>query len=327
MIRAAAKNHDGVAVVTEPDDYEAVLEELRSSDGELSAETCRRLATKAFHRTAHYDFVIANWFSETEGDFPGHILRDYEKVMELSYGENPHQRAAYYAESGARRHLLSRVTQLHGKKLSFNNLYDLHAARSLATEFALPACVIVKHNNPCGAALAESLAHAYQKALECDPVTAFGSVIAVNRSVDVETATLMSELFIEVLFAPGLRRRGPRDPDPQGRHPRPRRQRAPQGQPRRDGLQARARRRARAGQGRRPRGPRRHGGREQAAPDRGRVGRPASSRSRVAKHVKSNAIVIARDLATLGVGAGQMSRVDSTRIAIEKARTATSRAP
>ena len=122
--------------------------------------------------------------------------------MELSYGENPHQRAAYYAESGARRHLLSRVTQLHGKKLSFNNLYDLHAARALATEFALPACVIIKHNNPCGSALAENVEHAYLKALEADPVAAFGSVVAVNRQIDVATAKRMAELFIEVLFAP-----------------------------------------------------------------------------------------------------------------------------
>jgi phosphoribosylaminoimidazolecarboxamide formyltransferase/IMP cyclohydrolase len=204
MIRAAAKNHAAVAVITDPADYEPILEEMRAQEGGLSAETLRALATKAFHRTAHYDTVIANWFSETEGDFPSHILRDYEKVMDLNYGENPHQRAAYYAEAGARRHLLSRVTQVHGKQLSFNNLYDLHAARALATEFALPCCVIIKHNNPCGCALSDKLAGAYEKALDCDPVSAFGSVIAVNRTIDVETAKLMSELFIEVLFAPGF---------------------------------------------------------------------------------------------------------------------------
>jgi phosphoribosylaminoimidazolecarboxamide formyltransferase/IMP cyclohydrolase len=318
MIRAAAKNHEGVAVITEPDDYGPILEELKANEGELSTVTRRRLATKAFHKTAHYDFVIANWFSETEGDFPSHILRDYEKVMELTYGENPHQRAAYYAESGARRHLLSRVTQLHGKKLSFNNLYDLHAARSLATEFALPACVIIKHNNPCGSALAENVEHAYIKALESDPVAAFGSVVAVNRQIDVATATRMSELFIEVLFAPSY--------DDEAL----------------EILSRKADIRILVDNERRKFSPgemdykRVLGGllmqdRDADLEDRESMDvvserHPTEAEwgdlifaSRVAKHVKSNAIVIAKDLATLGVGAGQMSRVDSTRIAIEKA--------
>jgi phosphoribosylaminoimidazolecarboxamide formyltransferase/IMP cyclohydrolase len=318
MIRAAAKNHEDVAVITEPDDYRPVLDELASNGGELSLQTCRRLATKAFHRTAHYDFVIANWFSETEGDFPSHILRDYEKVMELSYGENPHQRAAYYAESGARRHLLSRVTQLHGKKLSFNNLYDLHAARSLATEFALPACVIIKHNNPCGAALAENLVKAYDKALESDPVAAFGSVIAVNRVVDTDTAQRMSELFVEVLFAPGYDDAAlellSRKPDIRILVDNERRKVNPGEmdykrvlggllvQDRDIDLEDRESMEVMS---------KRH-------PTEAEWGDLIFA-SRVAKHVKSNAIVIAKDLATLGVGAGQMSRVDSTRIAIEKA--------
>jgi phosphoribosylaminoimidazolecarboxamide formyltransferase/IMP cyclohydrolase len=318
MIRAAAKNHESVAVITEPDDYAAVLDELKASGGELSKLTCRHLATKAFHRTAHYDFIIANWFSETEGDFPSHILCDYEKVMELSYGENPHQRAAYYADSGARRHLLSRVTQLHGKKLSFNNLYDLHAARSLATEFTLPACVIIKHNNPCGAALAENLEHAYLKALESDPVAAFGSVVAVNRQIDLATAQRMSDLFIEVLFAPSYDDAAlemlSRKPDIRLLVDNERRKGSPGEMDYKRVL----------------------GGlliqdRDADLEDRESM-QVVSERhpteaewgdlifaSRVAKHVKSNAIVIAKDLATLGVGAGQMSRVDSTRLAIEKA--------
>ena len=318
MIRAAAKNHESVAVITEPDDYSAVLDELKASGGELSAPTCRHLATKAFHRTAHYDFIIANWFSETEGDFPSHILRDYEKVMELSYGENPHQRAAYYADSGARRHLLSRVTQLHGKKLSFNNLYDLHAARALATEFALPACVLIKHNNPCGVALAENLEHAYLKALESDPVAAFGSVVAVNRQIDLATAQRMSELFIEVLFAPSYDDAAlevlSRKPDIRLLVDNERRKGSPGEMDYKRVL----------------------GGlliqdRDADLEDRESM-QVVSERhpteaewgdlifaSRVAKHVKSNAIVIAKGLATLGVGAGQMSRVDSTRLAIEKA--------
>jgi len=320
MIRAAAKNHEAVAVVTEPEDYASILDELRSNGGDLSPQTCRRLATKAFHRTAHYDTVIANWFSETEGDFPSHLLRDYEKVMELSYGENPHQRAAYYAESGARRHLLSRVTQLHGKKLSFNNLYDLHAARSLAAEFALPACVIIKHNNPCGVALAENLPHAYQKALESDPVAAFGSVIAVNRPVDAKTAELMTELFIEVLFAPSYEDEAlallTRKADIRVLVDNERRKFSPGEmdykrvlggllvQDRDDDLEDRESMEVVTT---------RH-------PTEAEWGDLIFA-SRVAKHVKSNAIVIAKDLATLGVGAGQMSRVDSTRIAIEKSRS------
>ena len=206
MIRAAAKNHAGVAVVTSHEDYDAILDELKES-GELSYETLRELATKAFHRTAHYDFVIANWFSEAEDDFPDYVMRDYEKVLELKYGENPHQRAAYYAEVGLRQHLLSQVTQLHGKQLGFNNLYDLNAARGICDEFTLPCVTIIKHNNPCGCALAENLAAAYDKAYACDPVSAFGSVIAVNRTVDVPLAERLAELFVEVLFAPGYDQR------------------------------------------------------------------------------------------------------------------------
>jgi phosphoribosylaminoimidazolecarboxamide formyltransferase/IMP cyclohydrolase len=319
MIRAAAKNHTGVAVITDPADYEPILDELKAGAGELKPDTLRALATKAFHRTAHYDTVIANWFSETEGDFPGHILRDYEKVMDLNYGENPHQRAAYYAEVGTRRHLLSRVTQLHGKQLSFNNLYDLNAARSISSEFALPCCVIIKHNNPCGCALGDKLQSAYEKAYECDPVSAFGSVIAVNRTIDVETAEKMAELFVEVLFAPGF--------DPEAL----------------EILTKKADVRVLVDKERRQGNPgdmdykRVLGGvlmqdKDSDVEERDQMKvvtkrHPTEAEwgdllfaQRVAKHVKSNAIVIAKDLATLGIGAGQMSRVDSTRLAIEKAR-------
>jgi len=325
MIRAAAKNHGdtehgGVAVVTDPHDYQLIVDELRDNDGTISFETRRALAAKAFRQTAHYDVVIANWFSETEAEFPSHLLRDFEKVMDLSYGENPHQRAAYYSESGSRRHLLSRVTQMHGKKLSFNNLYDLQAARSLADEFKLPACVIIKHNNPCGCALADTLVHAYQKALDADPVSAFGSVIAVNRHVDAETAKLMSELFIEVLFAPGYdddaleiltekkdirvlaeserRKVSPGEFDLKRVLGGVLVQDKDDDLEERDGMEVVTKR------------------------------HPTHAEwddmlfaQRVTKHVKSNSIVIAKELATLGVGAGQMSRVDSTRIAIEKARS------
>jgi phosphoribosylaminoimidazolecarboxamide formyltransferase/IMP cyclohydrolase len=319
MIRAAAKNHAGVAVVTSHDDYDKLLTEMRETGGELGIETLRDLATKAFHRTAHYDFVIANWFSEADGDFPAYVMRDYEKVLELKYGENPHQRAAYYAEVGLRQHLLSQVTQLHGKQLGFNNLYDLNAARGISEEFTLPCVTIVKHNNPCGCALAENLTAAYDKAYECDPVSAFGSVIAVNRTVDASLAERLTELFVEVLFAPGY--------DDEAL----------------EILTRKADIRILRNEERRQMNPgeldykRVIGGilvqdKDSEVEERDEM-TVATQRHpteqewgdlifafRIAKHVKSNAIVLARNLATLGVGAGQMSRVDATRIAIEKAR-------
>ena len=320
MIRAAAKNHAGVAVVTSHKDYDEVLEELRDNDGELEYATLRDLATKAFHRTAHYDFVIANWFSEAGGDFPDYVMRDYEKVLELKYGENPHQRAAYYAEVGMRQHLLSQVEQLHGKQLGFNNLYDLNAARAICDEFTLPCVTIIKHNNPCGCALAENLAAAYDKAFACDPVSAFGSVIAVNRTVDVALAERIADLFVEVLFAPGYEEEAleilKRKPDIRLLQTDERRQTNPGeldykrvmggilvqdkdgDQEERDEMTVATKRH----------------------PDEQEWGDLIFA-FRVAKHVKSNAIVIAKNLATLGVGAGQMSRVDSTRIAVEKAQS------
>jgi phosphoribosylaminoimidazolecarboxamide formyltransferase/IMP cyclohydrolase len=319
MIRAAAKNHAGVAVVTSHEDYDAVLEELRET-GELKYETLRELATRAFHRTAHYDFVIANWFSEAEGDFPDYLMRDYRKVMELKYGENPHQRAAYYSEVGLRRHLLSRVTQLHGKQLGFNNLYDLDAARAICDEFTLPCVTIIKHNNPCGCALAENLATAYDKALACDPVSAFGSVIAVNRAVDVPLAERLAELFVEVLFAPDYDEAAleilSRKADIRILRTEERRQTNPGEFDHKrvsGGILVQDM----------------DGDSEERDEMTVATRRHPSEREwgdmifafRVAKHVKSNAIVLAKDLATVGVGAGQMSRVDSTRIAIEKARS------
>ncbi|NLT93642.1 MAG: bifunctional phosphoribosylaminoimidazolecarboxamide formyltransferase/IMP cyclohydrolase, partial [Actinobacteria bacterium] len=261
-----------------------------------------------------------NWFSEAEGDFPDYLMRDYRKVMELKYGENPHQRAAYYSEVGLRRHLLSRVTQLHGKQLGFNNLYDLDAARAICDEFTLPCVTIIKHNNPCGCALAENLATAYDKALACDPVSAFGSVIAVNRAVDVPLAERLAELFVEVLFAPDydeaaleiLRRKA----DIRILRTEERRQTNPGEFDHKrvsGGILVQDM----------------DGDSEERDEMTVATRRHPSEREwgdmifafRVAKHVKSNAIVLAKDLATVGVGAGQMSRVDSTRIAIEKARS------
>ncbi len=201
MLRGAAKNFAHVAAVCRPERYGFVLDELRR-EGAISFETRRELAAEAFATTAAYEAAIATWFAERE-PFPETLAIALEKVLDLSYGENPHQRAAYYAERGARAHLLSRVEQLHGKALSFNNLNDLSAARLVAREFALPACVIVKHANPCGVAVGATIEEAYDKALASDPVSAYGGIVVLNRDVEGALGEKLAEQFVEVLFAPG----------------------------------------------------------------------------------------------------------------------------
>ncbi len=317
IVRAASKNFRHVAVVTDPRRYQEVAEEMQANDNQLSLDTLRSLATQTFHTVAHYDFVIANWFSEGVDDFAPFMLLDFEKVQDLRYGENPHQRAAYYAEVNARRHLLSRITQLHGAELSFNNLLDLNAARELLREFSLPAAVIIKHGNPCGVAVAEEIGSAYRKALAADPVSAFGSVVALNRIVDEELAETLSKKFIEVLFAPGYVAEAV------------------------EILSQKERIRLLVNEERRKAvtGERDYhrviGGLLVQDKDTGVDERDtmdvvtkrhptekewgdALFAWRVAKHVRSNAIVIANDLATVGIGAGQMSRVDSMNIALDK---------
>ncbi len=203
MIRAAAKNHAHVAVVVRPESYDAVTEELSELGGRLSAQTRESLATEAFGATARYDAAISKWFAEREEEFPNHFVAAFEKVLDLSYGENPHQRAAYYEQVGMRTHLLARTVKVHGRELSFNNLLDLDSGRRLAREFDKPAAVIVKHNNPCGAAVGETLEEAYEKALACDPQSAYGGVVVLNRPVDDALAARLTESFFELLFAPG----------------------------------------------------------------------------------------------------------------------------
>src|SRR5437764_2306275 len=201
MLRAAAKNFAHVAPVCRGPQYERVLEELRR-DGELSLETPRELAAEAFSVTAAYEASIAAWFGDRD-TFPERLIPAFEKVLDLAYGENPHQRGAYYAELGARRHLLSQVEQLHGRELSYNNLNDLNGARLCSREFELPACVIVKHANPCGVAVAGSIEHAYERALAADPVSAYGGVVGLHPPVREGLADLRVEQCGEVLFAPG----------------------------------------------------------------------------------------------------------------------------
>jgi phosphoribosylaminoimidazolecarboxamide formyltransferase / IMP cyclohydrolase len=316
LLRAAAKNFVHVGAVARPERYADVLAELRER-GELSLDTRRSLAVETFVVTAAYESAIAAWFSDRE-TFPEGLIPTFWKDRNLAYGENPHQRAAYYAEAGARRHLLSRVEQLSGRDLSYNNLNDLSTARQLVEDFTLPACVIVKHANPCGVAVAGAIEDAYERALGADPLSAYGGVVVLNRPVSHALGERIAEQFVELLFAPGYdeealaalrRKEALRILDSTERR------NAPMGE--RDyrrvlgGLLAQDR--------------------DADVEDReGMIvvcGDPGEAdwgdllfAWRVCKHVTSNAIVIAKDLRTVGIGAGQMSRVDAVRIAVDKAR-------
>jgi phosphoribosylaminoimidazolecarboxamide formyltransferase/IMP cyclohydrolase len=206
MLRAAAKNFDAVAVVVEPGDYDLVLQEMRTLGGELSYKTRVRLAKKVFQHTARYDALIADYLaevSEPEEGFPRSITLTYKLQAPLRYGENPHQKAAFYVERTKGLSLQS-ARKLQGKEMSFNNYYDAHSALMLALEFQEPACVIIKHNNPCGVAIGDSPKEAYVKAQKTDPVSAFGGVLAFNTQVDAQAAQEITKLFVEVVLAPGF---------------------------------------------------------------------------------------------------------------------------
>ncbi len=320
MIRAAAKNHRFAAPVVSPESYDAVLAELRESGGRLSLATRESLAAEAFAYTARYDSAIARWFQEKREDFPSLLVRAYERLLELPYGENPHQRAAYYVQVGARTHLLSMVSQHGGKQLSYNNLLDLDSARALLGEFDAPACVIVKHNNPCGVALGQSALEAYERAFACDPDSAFGGVICFNRPVQRSLAEALMGQFVEVLLAPGydeeaLEVLGARSrmrvlEDHERRAPRPA---EPALRQVIGGLLVQDR-----DQLREERSAMRVVSRRQPSEEEWRE---LLFAWRVCKHVRSNAIVLSRECASVGIGAGQMSRVDAVRLAVEKARS------
>jgi phosphoribosylaminoimidazolecarboxamide formyltransferase/IMP cyclohydrolase len=319
MLRAAAKNFHSVTVVPSPGLYEEVLAALENG-GEVPEETRRRLALAAFRRTAAYDAAISDWLGgrvegETEG-FPENRTVRYERISGLRYGENPHQDAGYYAEVGTE-HLLSSAEKLQGRDISFNNLYDLDAARTLLadlTDLGSQAAVIVKHANPCGAALGESAADAYRKALASDPQSAFGGIVALSGEVDGALAAEISRVFTEILVAPGYTEEA------------------------RKILSAKPNVRVLvAGPLVRPDVSAKYvtGGVLLQTPDAIEddseykvvtEAQPSPEQMedlvlawRVARVVKSNAIVLARDGATVGVGAGQMSRVDSSEIAVKKA--------
>lgn len=316
MIRAAAKNHQFVTVVTDPGDYEAVAEELET--GEIGTETNKRLAAKAFAMTAAYDAAISGWLSQQTGEeFPKHYSVAGERVSILRYGENPHQKAALY-KSGMARPGVVAAEQLQGKELSYNNLNDTDAAFELIGELGdmQPAVAIIKHANPCGVALGENLLAAYEKALRCDPVSAFGGIIALNDKIYGELAERITDIFTEVVIAPGI------DDDARKVFARKKNLRLLLT----DGLPVSA-----------VEGLIRpiSGGFLVQSPDHNSISeadlkvvtkrKPSEAEIadmlfafRVAKHVKSNAIVYAKDGATVGIGAGQMSRLDSSRIAARK---------
>ncbi len=324
MIRAAAKNHGDVAVVVEPADYAKVLEELSQHSGKTSLELRQKLAAKAYARTAAYDAAISNWFADTlHDDAPDYRAFGGKLIEALRYGENPHQSAAFYRAPGERFGVAT-ARQLQGKQLSYNNINDTDAAYECVAEFDPKrgaACVIVKHANPCGVAEGKSLVEAYKKALACDPTSAFGGIVALNGRLDAEAAKAITEIFTEVIIAPeasdeaikivatkknlrlllagGL-------PDPRGK-----------------GLTVKSVAGGLLVQSR-----------DNAVVDEMQlktVTKRAPSEKeladmrfafRVAKHVKSNTIVYAKDRATVGIGAGQMSRVDAARIAARKAEDA-----
>lgn len=338
MIRSAAKNHAAVAVVVSPADYPAVLAELQKNDGALTQETRTRLAVQAYAHTAAYDAMITNYLAakEPQGEgqgFPSLLTLAFTKVQDLRYGENPHQRAAFYREPAATGGIAT-AAKLHGKEMSFNNIYDLNAAYNLVLEFAgasTPAAAIIKHTNPCGASVAGTLAEAFRQAREGDPISAFGGILAVNQTIDAETANLITgkNTFFEAIIAPGyganaftilttkkqwganlilLEAKGMAAPSAEEYDYK-----------------------------------RVSGGLLVQTQDAATL-KPAETEAvsereptpeetsdllfawKLVKHVKSNAIVLVKDKQLVGVGAGQMNRVQSVRLAVaqagEKAKSA-----
>jgi len=328
MLRSAAKNYPDVTVVVDPNDYDSILSELKEK-GEISIEMNFRLAKKVFQHTARYDGAISNYLGQIEKgkktyEFPETFTFQVKKAQELRYGENPHQKAAFYREYLLTEPSVSNALQIQGKELSFNNILDIDSAYETVKEFEEMAAVIIKHNNPCGVAISsKNLADAYRKARDCDPVSAFGGVVGFNRMVDEETAKEMAQIFLEAVIAPGF---------------------SPEAL---EILKARKDLRVlltpplanfilQTGFDLR----KVVGGLLVQDRDLGKAPmdhwkvvtrrKPASEELRgmafgwkVAKHVKSNAIVLVREDRTIGIGAGQMSRVDSTRLAVMKAQSST----
>jgi phosphoribosylaminoimidazolecarboxamide formyltransferase/IMP cyclohydrolase len=318
LIRASAKNHDFVTIVVDPADYKPVLDEMTANKGATSLKLRRSLAAKAYARTASYDSAIANWFAKQQGEtFPERLTLAAERVQTLRYGENPHQQAAFYSD-GSKRPGVATARIVQGKELSYNNIGDTEAAYECVAEFSDPAVVVIKHANPCGVAVARDQFTAFKKAYECDPVSIFGGIVALNTPLEGKVAEELAKLFLEVVIAPDAskealeifaKRRNVRVllagtlPDPRSA-----------------GMTLKSV----------------AGGYLLQSRDNGHIARadlkvvtkraPTDKEIEdmlfaftVCKHVKSNAIVYAKDRATVGVGAGQMNRRDSSRIAAIRA--------
>ncbi|RJQ31881.1 MAG: bifunctional phosphoribosylaminoimidazolecarboxamide formyltransferase/IMP cyclohydrolase PurH [Actinobacteria bacterium] len=316
MIRSAAKNFESVAVVVNPSHYSLVLDELKSAN-EISRDIRLMLATEAFNHTSSYDTAIYNYLQPNK-DMPVDLKLEFLKIQDLRYGENPHQKAAYYRDLTAPEHSLASAKQLHGKELSFNNILDLDAAWALACEFSVPAASIIKHTNPCGMAIGNTILEAYEDAYNTDPVSAFGSVVGLNKVVDTELAKKIAGTYVEAVIAPAFL------------------EEAMEVLTKKEGIRLMV-----IGEEREPNFPmkdirRVDGGILYQDADRDsdlREGMKVVTKTkpteeqwedllfgwRVCKHVKSNSIVLAKNHTTRGVGAGQMSRVDATELAIHKA--------
>ena len=324
MLRSAAKNYTDVAVVVSPRDYGRVLEEIRKTGG-VSEKTRFELCRTVFLHTARYDGAISAYLdsqvpAEEKTRFPNILTLQFEKIQNLRYGENPHQQGAFYREFNRKEPSVSNAKQLQGKEMSFNNFLDANSALELAKEYSGTAAVIVKHNNPCGVAIARTQVEAYRKARDCDPVSAFGGVIAFNRMVDIETARELTSTFVEVVVAPEYA------PDALAELKKKKDLRLLDIGPKVTGT---------------PEGmdmKRLVGGLIYQDRDLGRIGdvrkltvatkrKPTDDEYealafawKVCKHVKSNAIIFTTNDRTIGIGAGQMSRLDSVRIAVMKAQ-------
>jgi len=334
MLRSAAKNHQSVIVICTPSRYQQILEELRKHKGDIPLQLREKLAAEVFRLTSNYDTAIHNYldmkfrikeegFQTSELSFPSFLGLKFEKIQELRYGENPHQKASFYRDLAAKGPNLAGAKQLHGKELSFNNIYDMHAAFENVRDFEEPTVVIIKHNNPCGVASAKDLLSAYKDALDCDPLSSYGSIVSVNREMDAAAAKAMMDLFIEVILAPSYSKealeilkgkKNLRIMEVPALNPALRRQISM-------GLDIK----------------KVSGGILVQEPDEKDFD-PKSLRVvtktepakediksllfawKVAKFLKSNAIVLAQGTKTVGIGAGQMSRVDSVMLAVTEAR-------
>jgi phosphoribosylaminoimidazolecarboxamide formyltransferase/IMP cyclohydrolase len=319
LVRSAAKNYNDVTIITSPSDYAALLDELANNAGATTLEFRRKMAQAAFTKTASYDAAIAKWFSKEDGQFPKSLNLSYRLKSGLRYGENPHQKAALYEIPQFPFTSLPKGRLLSGKELSFNNIWDLEAGLLMALDFTEPFAAVIKHTNPCGAAVARTLADAYKKALDADPVSAYGSVIALNRKVDMDTAKLLHETpFVECILAPGFESESLE-------------------------LLAKKKNRRLLEVGELSRSPESSleyrpitGGTLAQTPDRFDVKKenlkvvtkiaPTDEQIdellfafKIVKHVKSNAVIICKDRTAIGVGAGQTSRVESSTIAVRKA--------